>query len=160
MNTRPKQFDRRPLVSYDTIVKQEGWGGAKSLTGSAEALVANANQTSTTSYYDQCRYSEKRHWSDECPRYRTVSERKRQLKDSCYKCLKAGHMSKDCKRSKACVHCGEVNTHHRSLCPKKYASNVSTAHLVEETDEKAEIDEFAEENVMVSSGEMVLMQNG
>ena len=66
------------------------------------------------------------------------------MKDSCHKCLKAGHMSKDCKRSKACVHCGEVNTHHRSLCPKKYASNVSTAHLVEETDEKAEIDEFAE----------------
>ena len=24
MNTRPKQFDRRPPVSYDTIVKQEG----------------------------------------------------------------------------------------------------------------------------------------
>ena len=80
------------------------------------------------------------------------------MKDSCYKCLKPGYMSKDCKRSKACVHCGEVNTHHKSLCPKKYASNVSTAHLVEETDEKAEIDEFAEKNVMVSSGEMVLMQ--
>ena len=104
------------------------------------------------------RYCEKRHWSDECPKYRTVSERKRQLKDSCYKCLKAGHMSKDCKHSKVCVHCGEVNTHHRCLCPKKYASNVSTAHLVEETDAKAEIDEFAEENIMVSSGEMVLMQ--
>ena len=57
--------------------------------GSAEALVANAQQTSMQRrYYDQCRYCEKRHWSDECPHFRTFEERKRQLKDSCYRCLK------------------------------------------------------------------------
>ena len=44
------------------------------------------------------------------------------------------------------------------MCPKKYNSNVSTAHLVEETDVKVEICECAEENVLVSLGEMVLMQ--
>ena len=44
------------------------------------------------------------------------------------------------------------------MCPKKYASNFSTALLVKETDETAEIDAFVEENVLVSSGEMVLMQ--
>ena len=74
------------------------------------------------------------------------------MKDSCYKCLKAGHMSKDC------TLLWEVSTHHRSMCPKKYASNFSTAHLVKETDETAEIDVLAEENVLVSSEEMVQMQ--
>ena len=41
MNTRPKQtyFDRRPPASYNTIVKQESWGRAKSLAGSAETPI-------------------------------------------------------------------------------------------------------------------------
>ena len=55
----------------------------KQLLGSAEALVVNTKQQTKTRYYDQCRYCEERHWSDECPKYRTVAERKRQLKDSC-----------------------------------------------------------------------------
>ena len=59
-------------------------------------------------------------------------------------------MSKDCKRSIVCVHCEDINTHRRGLCPKKYASTVSTAHLVEETDVKVEIGECAEKNVLVS----------
>ena len=120
VNGRSNQhrYDGRPTSGSNTAVKQTGWGGAKPHTGSAEALVVNTKQTSATRYYDQCRYCDQRHWSDEWPNYRTAEERRRQLKDSCYKCLKVGHMSKDYKRSKSCVHCGEVNTHHRSLCPK------------------------------------------
>lgn len=132
-------------------MRQTGSGGVKPHTGSAEALVVNTKQSSVTRYYDQCRYCEQRHWSDECSKYRTIEARKRQLKDSCYKCLKTGHMSKDCKRSKACVHCGEVNSHHRSLCPKKYKASVSNAHLIEETDELKEVSVCTEENVLVSS---------
>ena len=73
MSTRPKQtyFDRRHPDSYNTIVKQESWGRAKSLTGSAEALVANTSQSSVIRYYvnDQCRYCKQKHWSDECLKY-------------------------------------------------------------------------------------------
>ena len=60
--------------------------------------------------------------SDLC---RTVKERKQQLKDSYFKCLKTGHLAKECKRSKVCDHCGEVNAHHRSLCPKKFKQSSS-----------------------------------
>ena len=67
-------------------------------------------------------------------------------------------MSKDCKRSIVCAHCGEINTHHRCLCPKKYTSDFSTAHLVDDTIVKVKIGKCAEENVLVSSGETVLMQ--
>ena len=130
----------------------------KQLLGSAEALVVNTKQQTKTRYYDQCRYCEERHWSDECPKYRTVAERKRQLKDSCYKCLKSGHMAKDCKKGKACVHCGETNDHHRSLCKKKFATNVSNVHLTEEIEEFSEGFACAGEEALVSSGEMVLMQ--
>ena len=120
--------------------------------GSVEALVVNIKPTYVTRFYDQCRYCNKRHWSDECLKYRTVDERKKQLKDSCYKCLKTGHMSRDCKTGKACVHCGEGNDHHRGLCPKIFMNTTSSAHLTEE------ISAFSEENVLVSSGEIVLMQ--
>ena len=77
MNTRPKQtyLDRRYPASYNSIEKQESWSGAKSLTGSAEALVANTSQSSVTRFYDQCRYCKQKHWSDERPKYQTISER-------------------------------------------------------------------------------------
>ena len=88
---------------------------------SGEALVANTK--SDRNYYNLCRYCEKEHWSDECPTYRTITERKRRIKGSCYRCLKVGHIVKDCKRSKRCVHCGETNSHHRSLCPKNQQYN-------------------------------------
>ena len=38
-------------------------------------------------------------------RYKTAEDRKKQLKDFCFKCLKVGHTSRDCKSSKVCVHC-------------------------------------------------------
>ena len=80
------------------------------------------------------------------------------MKDSCLKCLKTGHRAKDCKKGKACVHCGEMNDHHRSLCKEKVSSIVSSAHLTEEIDELSGNFACAEEETLVSSGEMVLMQ--
>ena len=68
---------------------------SKPFLGSAEALVINTKQQSTTRYFDQCRYCDQRHWSEECQKYRTMSERKNQLKDCCFKCLKTGHIAKD-----------------------------------------------------------------
>ena len=151
----PSRSDVKTLFNPATSANQSS---SKLFLGSAEALVVNTKQQPTTRYYDQCRYCEQRHWSDECPKYRTVAKRKKQLKDSCLKCLKTGHRAKDCKKGKACVHCGEVNDHHRSLCRKKFSSNVSSAHLTEEIDELSGNFACAEEEALVSSGKMVLMQ--
>lgn len=125
---------------------------------SAEALVANQKQHSVTRFYDQCRYCNNRHWSDECTKYPTIEERKKQLKDSCYRCLKVGHLSKECKKTKTCVYCGEINIHHRSLCPQKFKTKVSSAHMSGEITDISEAAVCFSENNLVSAGEMVLMQ--
>ena len=139
-------------------VKANSWNHTSITTGSAEALVANNKQNPASRHYDQCRHCAKRHWSDEYPQYQTINERKQQLKDSCFRCLKVGHVSKECKQNKMCVHCGEFNIHHRSLCPKKFRSKISNVHLSEErSDCVGEIPEN-QESVLVSSGETVLMQ--
>ena len=115
-----------------------------------------------------------KHWSDECPKYKTIEERKSQLKNCCFKCLRPGHKSLDCQKGKMCIHCGEQNTHHRSLCPKKFRTrigNAGNAHLLSEEqsyptsevvvnsdDIQPELSENPTENMMMSSSEIVLMQ--
>ena len=56
-----------------------------------------------------------------------------------------------------CVHYGEVNDHHTSLCTKKFTSNVSSAHLTKEIDELSEKSACNDKGALVSSGEMVPM---
>lgn len=125
---------------------------------SAEALVANQKQHSATRFYDQCRYCNNKHWIDECIKYPTIEERKKQLKDSCYRCLKVGQLSKECKKTKTCVYCGEINIHHRSLCPQKFKTKVSSAHMSGEITDISEACVCSSENNLVSAGEMVLRQ--
>ena len=147
--------DKRP--EFHTNVKSEERSQSPHVS-SAEALVADsANKSHVKNYFDRCRYCEKQLWSDECPSFRTVKERKQQLKDSCFKCLKTGHISNECKRGKICVDCGEVNAHHRSLCPKKFKQSNSsfTPHEVNALTEQSS---SPNENALISSGEFVLMQ--
>ncbi|XP_045206115.2 uncharacterized protein LOC123558301 [Mercenaria mercenaria] len=129
-------------------------------TMSAEALVSTDKPRTPKSYADQCRYCKKSHWSDECPTYRTIESRKKMLKDSCFKCLKFGHLSRECKGNKVCVYCGEKNVHHKSLCPKKFIHNAvnETVHVMEEITTETGLAESSDENVLVSTGEIVLMQ--
>ncbi|MCG8033321.1 MAG: DUF1759 domain-containing protein, partial [Candidatus Thiodiazotropha taylori] len=127
-------------------------------TASGEALIVNTKNTSVTRFYDQCRYCNNRHLSDECEKYQTIEERKKQLKDSCYRCLKVGHLSKECKKAKTCVYCGERNSHHRSLCPQKFKMKISSAHFSGEISDVIEQGACANENVLISNGEVVLMQ--
>lgn len=86
-----------------------------------------------------------------------MKKRKQQLKDSCFKCLKTGHLSKECKREKVCVHCGEANSHHRSLCLKKI-KQTTAALASQEKNALMERSNTINENVLISSGEFVLMQ--
>ena len=66
-----------PLSKEKQMVKKSNQ--IHTSANSAEALVANQKQHSVTRFYDQCRYCNNRHWSDECTKYPTIEERKKQL---------------------------------------------------------------------------------
>ena len=83
------------------------------LTGNSKP---NVNSTPPQA---KCFYCSQAHWSDECSTLKTLEARKEKLKGCCFKCLQKGHVLKDCKRERACAHCGRRN-HHRSLCHKLF----------------------------------------
>ena len=116
---------------------------------STEALVAGAQ----SKVFRSCRFCNGNHWNDECTKYPTNEARKHKIRGSCFICLKQGHTTNECTLSKRCFYFGQLNSHHRSLCPKKfgYIWNES-AHLVEELSFLQE-DEDSTENVMISSGD-------
>ena len=98
------------------------------------------NQTGYQPFILQCRYCDGNHWSDQCTEFRTVEDRKQRISDSCYICLKKGHIAFKCRRKKQCIYCGNLNHHHGSLCPKKFpksSANFSNNldHDKERTDE-------------------------
>ena len=126
----------------------------------SSALMTSSNTSQTKRYSNLCRYCDKHHWSDECEKYQTISERKQQLRNSCHKCLNVSHRSTDCKRNKFCFHCGVSNVHHRSLCPQKFQLRRSneSIHASEEITKMSNQSVDSDENVLISSGEMILMQ--
>ena len=84
-------------------------------------------------------------------KYPTIETRKQRIRGSCFICLKQGHKTNECTLSMGCFYCGQLNSHHRSLCPQKfgYIWNES-AHLVEELSLQQE-DEDSTENALISS---------
>lgn len=66
-----------------------------------------------------CIFCDRPHDSDICRQYRSISERKGQLRRRCYRCLRLNHRAKDCKVSVHCIHCGMRNDHHRIICPQR-----------------------------------------
>ncbi|XP_052764085.1 uncharacterized protein LOC128206006 [Mya arenaria] len=125
---------------------------------SAETLYANVKGKSAGNFQIKCRYCNDRHWSDECLRYKGIEDRKKKLHGSCFKCLKEGHTARECKTKKLCVHCGEMDHHHRSLCPKKFGGKTTNVHLSEEIREDPSHNSATKGHVLISSDEMVLMQ--
>ncbi|XP_061194310.1 uncharacterized protein LOC133202484 [Saccostrea echinata] len=69
-----------------------------------------------------------------------------------------GHLSKDCKVDKPCVHCHQTKKHHRSLCNKKIQLLRKTSHFVEAEIYDSEPVNSVTENSLLSSGSMLLMQ--
>jgi len=125
-NSENKPFQRPHKLKNEIVSSRQVY------SASSEALVATPTRGKSNPFFDKCRYCEAKHWSDECPKYKTIDERKKQIKGSCYRCLRLGHSSLNCTRSKACVHCGEMNSHYKSLCPNKFRIKVSSVHLSEE----------------------------
>ena len=88
--------------------------------GTGETLLSNESSTKSK-YGKRCIFCGDGHWSDECLKYPDIQSRKKKLHDRCFRCMKNDHKMKDCKvTSKGCVHCGERDKHHRTLCPKKF----------------------------------------
>ena len=67
----------------------------------------------------KCFYCGENHWSDKCTKVTTLQARRNKSKGSCYKCLQKGHVLKDCKRDRPCMHCNRSG-HHQSLCHKLF----------------------------------------
>ena len=66
--------------------------------------------------------------------------------------MKQGHRTNECTLRKNCFYCGQVNSHHRSLCPQKFGYlRKESAHLVEELS--------VQEEVGTSKDEMVTSSN-
>ena len=125
-------------------------GGTNNFSTS-EGLLSNEG-TKRTKYGRKCIFCKGEHWSDECQQYTDIPSRKKQLKNRCLRCLKEDHKIKDCKvTGKLCVHCGEKDRHHRTLCPKKFSqTEPSTTTTV-----AAEADT---ETGLVAAGETVIMK--
>ena len=60
----------------------------------------------------RCIHCGNSHWADECQKYKTIVERKWQLKGKCFVCLSEKHFSRDCSSQKSCFHC---HVHAQSL---------------------------------------------
>ena len=80
-----------------------------------------------------CKYCNGNHWSDQCLVYPTAQERKQKLKDSCFLCLRRGHIAYKCMSNKTCFYCQHRRHHHRSLCPKKFTEHESVHFVDKET---------------------------
>lgn len=94
-------------------------GSMSSAKSSTQALTRDFRQQTSgasSSFEKKCRYCSGMHWSGECDKYKTISDRKAHIKGSCFKCLKEGNSYKECKTKRKCVYCGKMDIHHRSLC--------------------------------------------
>ena len=83
------------------------------------------NQNIYHHYKLQCIYYTGNHWSDQCKDFPTAEDRKHKIKDSCYLCLRKGHTVFKCQRNKQCIHCGHLNYHHRSRCPREFPKTLT-----------------------------------
>ena len=70
------------------------------------------------------------HYSDKCPKITDTITRKQHLRDSgrCFKCLRTGHRSSECKSSKTCYYCKE--NHNSALCTKNKKGDPAANFLV------------------------------
>ena len=78
----------------------------------------------------KCVYCQGNHWSDECPRYRTIRQRKERIKGRCSICFGSKHLLRECPSDRQCVYCKRAHNHHRSLCPEKFPKGENEAATV------------------------------
>ena len=78
----------------------------------------------------KCVYCQGNHWSDECPRYQTIRQRKERIKGRCFICFGSKHLPRECPSDRQCIYCKRAHNHHRSLCPEKFPKGENVAATV------------------------------
>ena len=151
----------RAELHVSTTKSESAENHERPLMSSAEALVAGVQATDNRKErmrtHLKCRYCSENHWSDECEKYSAIEERKQKIKGSCYICLNPTHQSSSCRQRVHCYYCKQWNRHHQSLCPQQFGTfQGENPSLAEELPEKKEV--LKNENILISYGEMVLMQ--
>ena len=85
----------------------------------ASALLANHSKI-------KCAFCKESHYSDKCTNVTDAEMRKNILQKSakCFKCLKPGHVNRNCNIKKSCYYCNE--NHNSSLCRNRVKNNKET----------------------------------
>ncbi|KAI5707587.1 hypothetical protein M8J77_005435 [Diaphorina citri] len=90
----------------------------------AESLVARASDSGgggNNRTIGHCVFCDTQgHFSDECPTYQTIVDRKKMLDRKCHICLRLNHSTPQCRNMARCYHCGVRGSHYRALCPSKF----------------------------------------
>ena len=147
-----KEATDRQSVSVSKHNDQErartGTSGARHETSSAQSLVLNAKVHKPP----KCWYCQESHFTDECKKFFSLESRKQKVQGKCFICLREGHIAPSCPDPWGCFHC-KKKTHHRSLCPTKFSSNITTSLLTSETARQ-----INEDTSLVSNTQQVVMQ--
>ena len=75
------------------------------------------------------------HWHDECQKYKTIQQRKLQIKGTCFVCPSSQEYYYQCKSDRACFQCRRKRGNQSSLCPKKF-DEAKVKNNEEEPDEE------------------------
>lgn len=110
-----KDVDAQPTLSASAVKSS----GAKSDSSKRSSTSSKPNSGKTS---PKCILCSQSHWSSDCTKYRDYDSRMERVRSEklCYKCLKSGHASKECKtKLRACFYCKGTN-HNRVLCRKQF----------------------------------------
>ena len=80
------------------------------------------------------------HWHDECQKYKTMIQRKAQIKARCFFCLSPQHFYRE-----AMFLLPKNGNHHSSLCPSKFGGQ-------NETNIDGNFNNYTEENLIGDRG--------
>jgi hypothetical protein len=116
-----------------------------------------------------CAYCQEWHYSDECTKVTDLKDRVNSIKKSgrCFKCLKQGHGSSQCRSERRCFYCSKVGAHHSSICPQKANGRADDANVsvddstppVRDLTESTETSTLAMDEKTVMKTAMVVVRN-
>ncbi|VDN44846.1 unnamed protein product [Gongylonema pulchrum] len=86
-------------------------------TSALSALTSNGKMCGkNAALTPRCAFCSADHWSDKCLKFTTLEQRRNRAREvkACYKCLRRGHIAKDCREQRGCYRC--KRPHHVAFC--------------------------------------------